>query len=158
MMVEALFAFLYLMMSDALVALFIVVKLSEWIENPSCRSAVHLSMNLSALSDNSSWLIVVWIIHFVMLLIIVSMGVAFVASYPSWSAASLDETLQLRVGFIVGEGFCLQLRVGFVVFLFFDSWASLTIETGCLIWQISGGINLLCTMPFLGLDRSRGLE
>jgi hypothetical protein len=49
------------------------------------------------------------------------MGVAFVASYPSWSAASLDETLQLRVGFIVGEGFCLQLRVGFVVFLFFDS-------------------------------------
>jgi hypothetical protein len=120
MMVEALFAFLYLMMSDALVALFIVVKLSEWIENPSCRSAVHLSMNLSALSDNSSWLIVVWIIQSVMLLIIVSMGVAFVASYPSWSAASLDETLQLRVGFIVGEGFCLQLRVGFDLF-FFDS-------------------------------------
>jgi hypothetical protein len=41
-------------------------------------------------------------------------------------ANSLEKALQLRVGFIAGEGFCLQLRVGFIVgegfdLFFFDS-------------------------------------
>jgi hypothetical protein len=35
-------------------------------------------------------------------------------------ASSLEKALQLRVGFIVGEGFCMQLHVGFDLF-FFDS-------------------------------------